>query len=639
MIGTPEDAAFALFESGRLAEAEDAWREILSRKPDDPDALHILGYIVATTGRIGEGLKLLDRAVQRAPRVAGIRSNRAMILSQAGRNDEAERDIRRALDLDPRLPAALYLLGNIRTSQGRFDEAVTAYRRALAIDPRMAPAHQGLGSALLSSGDSEGARSSFEAALAIDPLDAETVHRLAAWWQTQGDEVKAEAGYRRALQIAPHHAASLNELGLLLREAGRDAESDALFERAVEALPGDADLLNNLGVARLRADRFEEAIAIFERVLELRPGFVPAIVNLANAHQERGDFEAAAARYDEASQLAPQYTAGPYGRSQVALRAFDFAKGWEGYELRAGIRSEYAKQCEASLPRLTLEDLDGVETVTIWTEQGLGDQLLYSTLLSDLEARRVKFVVEVDSRLVPAYRRRFPAMTVVAAGAGAPSFDGCTRQLPLGSLPRLFRNDLGSFARQPVALLSADPQRVEAARQYLGEGRWIGVSWRSLQKGERGVVARRKSMPMEAFSALIGVGGARLLDLQYGDLEAERAAFDAKHPGAMTRLEGLDTRDDLEGVLAAIEACDRVITTSNALAHLAGAIGKPTWLLLLEGRPPFHYWVPRPDRRSLWYPSVEIIGAPEDNTWVKVVAKAVRRLESESPLVLSMPGL
>src|SRR6478735_3174567 len=107
---TPEDIALALFETGRLPEAEQAWREILSRKRGDVDALHMLGYILATTGRGDEGLELLDRAIEKAPRVAGLRSNRAVVLHRLGRDEEAERDVRRALDLDPHLPAALDLL-------------------------------------------------------------------------------------------------------------------------------------------------------------------------------------------------------------------------------------------------------------------------------------------------------------------------------------------------------------------------------------------------------------------------------------------------------------------------------------------------------------------------------------------------
>jgi hypothetical protein len=183
----------------------------------------------------------------------------------------------------------------------------------------------------------------------------------------------------------------------------------------------------------------------------------------------------------------------------------------------------------------------------------------------------------------------------------------------IGSLPRFFRPDVHSFTAQPKALLVPDPARVEAMRAKLGDGPWIAISWKSLQSGDRKGLAARKSIPLERFATLAQESGARLLDLQYGDVSAERAEFQAKHPSVLTKLEDLDTFVDLEGIAAAMIACGRVVTASNVNAHIAGAIGVPT-TLAYKGGAPFHYWVPGPKGRSLWYPSVEIAIDPE---WAK----------------------
>src|SRR5262249_23019437 len=146
-------------------------------------------------------------------------------------------------------------------------------------------------------------------------------------------------------------------------------------------------------------------------------------------------------------------------------------------------------------------------------------------------------------------------------------------QVAIGSLPRFFRPDAQSFAAQPKALLAADPARVESMRARLGEGPWIAISWRSLQGRDRKGLAARKSIPLERFARLGQESGAGLLDLQYGDVSAERAEFHAKHPGVLMKLEDLDTFADLEGIAAAMLACGRVVTASNVNAHVAGAIG------------------------------------------------------------------
>lgn len=490
---TPQAAAHALFESGRLAEAEAAWKAIVDRFPGDAEALHMLGFVLAESGRPREGIGYLDQSIALVPRNAAMRSNRAVVLRALGRDDEAMRDLRRALEIEPRLPAALHLMGNIHFVAGRLDESLAAYRRALAIDPRFTGALVGLGVIQAHRGELDAADASYRAALAIDARD---------------DNARL-----------------------------------------------------NLGILR--------------------------------------------------------------------LRRHDFATGWDLYESRFRTRPAFASAHPPPLPRLTRENLGSARRVAVWSEQGLGDQVLYSTLLTELERRAIGAVVEIDRRLLAAYRRRFPAMRFVTAGEREEAFRECDFESPLASLAGLFRRDRASFAAQPAALLRADPARVDQVRGTLGPGRWIAISWASLQSGDRAALGQRKTIPLECFARLAGVGGARLLDVQYGDLADERAQFDARHPGALARLDGLDAFNDLEGLLAAIEACELVVTASNVVAHLAGAVGKPTWLAYLPGREPFHYWVPGDDRRSPWYPSVEVANDEGRADWDAVFdAFAARLAES-----------
>jgi hypothetical protein len=204
----------------------------------------------------------------------------------------------------------------------------------------------------------------------------------------------------------------------------------------------------------------------------------------------------------------------------------------------------------------------------------------------------------------------------------------CRQQLPLGSLPSLFRRNAQQFRGQPQALLKPDPARVELMQATLGTDRRVAISWRSFQKGGRRHIAERKSIPLEIFGALAG-SGVRLLDVQYGDVGAERAAFDVAYPGLRVDVPGLDLREDIEGILAAISTCALVITASNVTAHFAGAIGKRAWLVYLAANPPFHYWAPGDDGRSLWYPSVEVITSPQWSRWEEAFEAIAERLKRE----------
>jgi hypothetical protein len=290
------------------------------------------------------------------------------------------------------------------------------------------------------------------------------------------------------------------------------------------------------------------------------------------------------------------------------LREQQFAEGWENYERRFDTRPPTAIARDLGLPRLGPGNLAQARRVAVWMEQGVGDQILFSTLLPELTRRGIEPVVEVDPRLAGLFRRGLANVSFVAPEAFAAGIAGCDHQVPLGSLPRLFRRELASFAAQPAAILAADPARVAAYRAQLGSRPAIAIAWRSLHKGSKRALGERKSIPLEAFARL-GAAGVQLVDLQYGELSDERRAFDGAHPGLLTRLEGLDAFSDLEGVAAALVACGRLVCSSNVTAHLAGALGVATELVYLRGWAPFSYWVSGPAGHSPWYPSVRVPGA------------------------------
>ena len=530
--------ALALLRAGRGAEAETLLREALARGSADAQAVHLLGFVLATSGRVPEGLPLIDRSIALDPRNPGFLVNRAQVLLHMGLLDEAARDASAATAIEPRLAEGWLALAHVLRRLGRARESLDAAERALAASPGHAGAQ----------------------------------YHAALLRMEGGDRAGALQGFARVLEREPRHVPALNNLAILLREEGRDAEALEAFARA-----GMPESLANAAGLAIELERLDAARDLYARAAAARPGY-------ANAE---------------------------YGLGQVALRERRFAEGWDGYERRFGTDPPQAEARAPDLPRLSAENLARARRVALWQEQGLGDQILFTTLLPELGRRSIGAVVEVDARLLPMYRRSLPAFEFATVDESARAFAQCDLQLPLGSLPALFRRDERAFEGQPAALLQADPARVEAMRgqiAQLGHGAPVAaVSWRSPQGGARRFLGERKSLAPEALASLDVLRGVRLLDLQYGDVDEERRAFEARQPGRLVRITGLDTRNDLEGVAAALVACGRLVTVSNATAHLAGALGVPTELLLPRGWPPFSYWAAERRGRSLWYPSVRIV--------------------------------
>ncbi len=627
-VPTPEAQAIALFQAGRFAEAEAPFRAILARDPANRDALLALGIIAGQSQRREEAVDLLGRAAA----------------------------------LDPRSYAVFFHLGSALRQSGRQPAAAEAFRRAIAIDARAPEAHVGLANTLREAGDRVGARASFGAALAIDPAFASAHYNLALLEIDAGNLAAAESRLARVLEREPRNAAAWNNLGLVMRKAGSGERARQCFERAVELDPKAAEALNNLGLERQREERIDEAIALYARALEIRPEFAQALTHWGNALKDRGDLAGALERYQRALAADPRdanalvnsgsialergdrgaarrfyeraldaradFADARYSLGLIALIEHDFEHGWDGYERRFETDPPVAAIGGPRLPRLPASGLARVRRLAVRAEQGLGDQILFSTLLPELGERNLAAVVELDERLLGIYRRSLPQLEFTSPVNATAALSKCDHELALGSLAALLRRSRASFDAQPRVLLVPDPARVEAMRDALGAGPTIAISWRSFQKAGRRHIGERKSIPLERFAALAGAG-IRLVDLQYGEVSAERDAFDRAHPGLRVEIPGLDLRNDLEGVLAAVAVADLVITASNVTAHFAGAIGKRTWLVYLAANPPFHYWAPRDDGRSPWYPSVEVITAPQWSRWEEAFEAIAERLKRE----------
>ena len=424
------------------------------------------------------------------------------------------------------------------------------------------------------------------------------------------------------LRADPAHFYALHLIATIAVRQGRHEDCVRFATRALQSNPRNAEALSNRGAALRALRRYEEALAASARSLALAPRSAATLTNRGVTLAALGRHREAVEAYDQSLRLDSEYARARYNRALSRLMLGDFRNGWTDYESRWPGGETPSAPRPFTAPQFTETDWGHGHRVALWAEQGLGDQVLFSTLVPELEARGEAFVLEVDRRLLPAYARAHPRWTLCAREDSTVAFAPCDRNLALGSMGRLLRNSRESFGRQPQALLAPDAERAAAYRALVAPpgARVIGLSWRTFQPRMRAYYEVAKSAPLAAFLPL-GMGeSVRLVDLQYGDTQAERDAF-TDEGGRLERIEGLDLYNDLDGLLAAIEACDVVVTSSNVTAHLAGSIGKRTLLCYLAANPPFHYWAPNPAGRSLWYPSVEIVSGGALDTWARVTGR------------------
>ncbi|TAL02466.1 MAG: tetratricopeptide repeat protein [Rhodospirillaceae bacterium] len=478
---------------------------------------------------------------------------------------------------------------------GRLDEAEKFYRKAMAINPSNGLLHSNLG----------------------------------VLYYAQGRIDDAIVMQKRAIALDPGLGISHNNLGVALNRLERHEEAIEAFRRAIEIEPDNSRALNNLGDSLTKSGRFEESVTFLRKALELDPVYAEAKSNMGMALWGMGDLEGAIAWLRDSIALQPNLATVHKNLGLVLLLKRDFAEGWIEYNYRLAADNIPLRGGPA-IPIWRGQDL-GQGALFVFSEQGVGDEILYASLLPDLMARGIRVVWETDERLGNILQRSFNSIRVVARSTpptiGSPAPD-VVAQLPAGSLGQVFRPTVNHFPSDRGGYLAADRARSDSLRAGLGLApgeKLIGMSWVS----KNIAFGRYKSTTLADWAEIMKTPGVRFVDLQYGDTSAERAALRAQFGVTLAHVEGLDLRDDLDGMAALTAACDMVITVSNTTAHVAGALGVPTWVLVPLGGGKLWYWGITGDSTP-WYPSISIIRQVNREEWTSTLRIAGDRLRALS---------
>src|SRR5579875_3100345 len=607
-VGALEALAGALARRGRQDEALACRREAVRHRPTDAAARRRLGDALYRLGRSDEAIAAYRRAIALDPACAEAHNNLGVALNRAGEAEAAVASCRRAIAAKPDYAQAHNNLGLALGALGRHEEAIAAFRAAIARDPASVEAQVNLGNALQRLARHAESIACYEAALTRDPASVEALSNLGAALSALQQHDEAIAGFRRVIALAPGHAEAHNNLGVALTDTGRPVEAIACHRRAIALRPNDAEAHNNLGTALSALDRPDEAREAFATALRLRPGYAEALSNLGLLCAAENRHEDALAHYEAALQGRPDHPWVHFNKALSHLALGDLAAGWAEYEWRWRT-SRFAQSARAIAAPLWRGEAIAGRTILLHCEQGLGDTLQFLRYLPLVAARGGRVVLEVQPPLKPLLDGITGAVQVAAAGEALPAFD---LYCPLMSLPHAVGTTLATIP-PPFDVTAGAATRRDAWQARLADlaPPRIGLVWAGSRSHKND---RRRSLPLAGLAPLLALQGLRFVSLQKalraGDAELLRRLPAVTHLG--------DRLGDFADAAAAVAALDLVITVDTAIAHLAGSLGVPCWVML-----PFaadwRWLLGRAD--SPWYPSLRLFRQPAPGAWDAVVAQ------------------
>lgn len=622
MVMAWNNRGMALRRLNRPEEAIRSFEEVIKRNANFAPAYYNKGDCLAALQKYAEAVVAYDRAIALQPGFAEAHCNRANALMELGRPGDALPAYDRAIGLQPGFHQAHLSRGIALAALGRSEEALASFSTAVALVPGYAEAHYNRGKLLKELGRFEEAIRSYDEAILLNPGHAESHNNRANLLKELKRHEEALTSVDRTIALRPDFTEAHTNRGNILLRLGRLEEALASHDVAVRLNPGSADAHNNRGNALKDLNRLEEALAAFDRAIAIRPDYAEAYSNRGNTLRELDRLQEATESFDKALALNPEEAGYRYNKSVVSLQRHYLREGFELYLSRWNSEEFEGRSPTTQIPVWDGKQVDG--DVLLWAEQGIGDEVFYASMLPLLDSSKHRVTVSADRRLHLAFARSFPGVAFVDRMSTMKEIaDPFAAQAPMGNLGYLLGVDAASIAKRPSPYLLASAERkreISADNPFLGENLVCGVSWRS-GNPKLGV---NRSLGLADLAPALAISGVTFVNLQYGDVDHEIRETREQLGVEVHQLAGVDVFNDLDGLLAAIDLCDVVLTIDNVTAHLAGAAGKPSIVMVPKGKGRYWYW--GGEEQSLWYPSLRLVYQDRVGDWSPVITRAAGQL-------------
>lgn len=566
-----------LLKQNLLDEAEQTFRAILQMIPNHSNALVSLGNILMQQNRLDEATNVYQQLVELHPTIVDLRYNLAVLMFKQGRVEEAASHLHSILLLDPNHVGCYFSLGNILVEQNRCDEAIANYRQALQLKPDDPLIHFKLGNALAQ-------QEKFPAAV---------------------------SNYQSAIQHQPSYVDAYQNLGIILRKLERFDEAIAAYQNVAQIAPNHPEVFYNLGNIYLDLDRFEEAIASYQRAIQISPNFAQALNSLGTAYRQQGRLNEAIVCIEKAIAIHSDYTEAHFNLASTLLLAGDLPRGFAEFEYR--LKSQNFADVYQSFhqPQWDGSPLDG-KTILLYSDAALGDTIQ--------AVRYIPQVVERGGGVILRSKESFRRLLQNGTGVDRfiteadelPDFDVFA---PLLSLPYILNTTLQTIPnRVPYIFpLSSESDLLCPTPDAMK----VGIVWSSGYRSasyELKKFYRSKSCDLSLFEPILSMPNICFYSLQLEqDVEAIKKFSD--RPNIINLSDKIHDFADTANIIAQL---DLMITVDTAVAHLAGAMAKPVWVLI-PFAPDWRWMLER--EGSPWYPTMRLFRQKQLGDWQEVLGR------------------
>ena len=467
----------------------------------------------------------------------------------------------------------------------------------------------------------------YQQILRINSQDAEALHLLGVVaLQAKKYEVAVKL-ITQATKADSEQSSFFNNLSVALIKQGKLEEAVHACQQAIKLQPDDVETHYNLGIALQKLDKLEQALTVYQKAIKIQPGNAEIYNNLGVILWKQGKLDESIQAYQNAIEIQPNYAEPHNNLGQTLLLKGDLHQGWKEYEWRWQCK-DFSSEIRY-FPQVLWNgsDLNG-KSILVWTEQGVGDQIMFASMLDDLLQMEAKVITDCDTRLIPLFKRAFPKIQIFPRDNPPVQQlldTNIDYQIPIGSLGRWLRSNQNDFKRKNQSYLQACPEKTSKLKtkykKLAGNKPLIGISWKSGNQN----FGEAKSTSLKFWTSILSRQDCFFINLQYGNVKQEvEEHISNKNDTSIYLDNDIDPLENLDDFAAQIAALDLVISTSNATVHMAGALGEKVWNLL-RYMPSWRWMLNKRD--TLWYPSMKLFRQNRIGDWLSTFAEVELALD------------
>ena len=515
------------------------------------------GKELIKTGSVEQSLKYFQKLDSQYPNNSKVLNNLAYILIRIENFLEASHVLDKAIKIDPDSAETFFYKAICLQAHNDLHGAIILFQKSIKLNSDFHLAYLNLGTLQKSLGLYDDAIETYQMAL------------------------NHNVNYENIFE-------NLSEVYLILKNF------DLAYEYAQKTIKLNSSnylALNNLATCQIYYENQAEAIKTLEKAKEINNKFFGTYYNFGLAYKFLSDYKNAISSLEDSIKLNPNFYDAYFTLGEIHLSQNNFLDGWKNYEYRWH-RGNASTKYNFSKPKW--EPKLGYNRLLIWGEQGIGEQVLFSSILEDLINKFDKIYLLTDSRMKEIFQSSFPNITVLSK-LDKIDENLIDYHLPIGSLGLYFRSDVNQFSTKLPIFKNQNKLKIDCNTKYK-----CSLSWKSNNKN----FANSKSIELKQMKAILNLKEVTFYNIQYTDVENEIEQLYENEGIKINNVEGLDAYNDINELVNFINGCDFTITVSNTNAHLSAALGKPTYLMLPYEAGKFWYWENEINGTNLWYPSV-----------------------------------